>query len=145
MHHATVTTHTRANEHALRRFVDEVINSQRLDVIDELVHPDYVYCTPGQELHGRQALKSLFSAYHTAFPDLTLHIDELISQDDRVVLMFTLTGTHRAEFMDIAATGKTVCITGVLRSRFDAGQIIEEWELLDQLSMLQQLDIVPAH
>lgn len=145
MHHATVTTHISENENTLRRFIDEVINSQRLEVIDEIVHPDYAYCTPGQELHGRQALKSLFSAYHTAFPDLTLHIDELISMDDRVVLLFTLTGTHRAEFMDITATGKSVSIKGVLRSRFDAGQIIEEWELLDQLSLLQQLDIVPAH
>ncbi|MCB1754824.1 MAG: ester cyclase [Gammaproteobacteria bacterium] len=142
---ANVKTSTSANGNIMRRFVDEVINSKCLEVIDEIVHPDYVYRTPEQELHGRQALKALFTTFHTAFPDLNVRIDELISTDDKVVLLFTLTGTHQTEFMGIPATGKPVNINGMLRSRFDAGQIIEEWELLDQLSMLQQLDIVPVN
>jgi steroid delta-isomerase-like uncharacterized protein len=130
------------HETIMRRFIDEVINNSSLEVIDEIVHPDYVYRTPDHELHGRQALKDLFTAYQAAFPDLHVRIDDLISTDDKVVLLFTFTGTHQDELMGIPATGRSVNIDGMLRSRFDAGQIIEEWEQLDQLSMLQQLDIV---
>ena len=133
---------TNTHETIMRRFIDEVINNKSLEVIDEIVHPDYVYRTPEQELHGRQALKELFTAYQTAFPDLHVRIDDLISTDDKVVLLFTLTGTHQDELMGIPATGRSVNIDGMLRSRFEHDQIIEEWELLDQLSMFQQLNIV---
>lgn len=140
--HVPQQDHQQYHERILCRFVDEVINNKCLDVIDDIVHPDYVYRTPGQALQGRQALKALVAAYHAAFPDLHVRIDELVSTGDTVVLLFTFTGTHQDEIMGIPATGKAVNIDGMLRARFEHEQIIEEWELLDKLSMLQQLDIV---
>ncbi len=130
------------NEETMRRLVNEVINDKCLAVIDDIIHPDYVYRTPGQELHGRQALRELFTTYHIAFPDLQLKIDELICTDNKAALVFTLTGTHENELMGIPATGKQVKINGMICSRIEAGQIIEEWELLDQLTLFQQLDMV---
>ena len=133
---------SQANEETMRRFVDEVINNKCLAVIDDIIHPDYVYRTPGQQLYGRQALREFFTAYHVALPDLHVKIDDLICTDNKAVLLFTLSGTHKNEFMGIPATGKQVNISGMTCSHFDNGQIIEEWELLDQLTMFQQLDIV---
>lgn len=130
------------NEETIRRFVDEVINKQCLGIIDEVIHPDYVFRAPGQELNGRQALKEFFNGYHTALPDLHVTIDDLVCTENKAVLLFTLTGTHENELMGIPATGKQVKINGMTCSRIENGQIIEEWELLDQLTMLQQLDIV---
>lgn len=130
------------NEATMRRLVNEVINEKCLAAIDDIIHPDYVYRTPGQELHGRQALRELFTAYHTAFPDLQVKIDELICTDNKAALVFTLTGTHENELMGIPATGKQVNINGMICSRIENGQIIEEWELLDQLTLFQQLDMV---
>lgn len=133
---------SQANEHTMRRLVDEVINNKYLAVIDDIIHPDYVYRTPGQELHGRQALRELFAAYQDALPDLHVKIDDLICTGNKAVLLFTLSGTHENELMGVPATGKQLSINGMTCSRFDNGQIIEEWELLDQLTMFQQLDIV---
>jgi steroid delta-isomerase-like uncharacterized protein len=131
-----------SNEKTIRRLVDEVINKQHLAVIDEIIHPDYVHRTPGGELHGRQALRELLTAYQTALPDLHVKIDELVCTDNKAVLFFTLSGTHEDELMGIPATGKQVSINGMTRSYIENGQIIEEWELLDQLTMFQQLGIV---
>ena len=131
-----------SNEKTIRRLVDEVINKQHLAVIDEIIHPDYVHRTPGGELHGRQALRELMTAYHAALPDLHVKIDELVCTDNKSILLFTLSGTHENEFLGIAATGKQVSINGMTRSYIENGQIIEEWELLDQLTMFQQLGIV---
>lgn len=131
-----------ANEETMHRLVEEVINNKCLAVIDDIIHPDYVYRTPGQELHGRQALRELFTAYQVALPDLHVKIDDLICTDNKAVLLFTLSGTHKNEFMGIPATGKQVNISGMTCSHFDNGQIIEEWELLDQLTMFQQLDFI---
>jgi steroid delta-isomerase-like uncharacterized protein len=130
------------SEKTMRRLVEEVINNKYLAVIDDIIHPDYVYRAPGQELHGRQALRELFTAYHTAFPDLQVNIDDLICADNKAAVLFTLTGTHENELMGIPATGKQVNINGMICSRIENGQIIEEWELLDQLSLFQQLDMV---
>ena len=132
----------RSNEYTMRRLVEEVINDKRLNVIDDIIHPDYVYRTPDQELHGRQALRELFNTYHVALPDLHIQINDLISIDNKAVLLFTLSGTHKDELMGIPATSKQVNINGMIFSRFDNGQIIEEWELLDQFTLFQQLDIV---
>jgi steroid delta-isomerase-like uncharacterized protein len=133
---------SQVNEKTMRRFVEEVINNKCLTVIDEIIHPDYVFHTPGQELHGRQALREFFTAYQAALPDLHVKIDDLVCADNKAVLLFTLTGTHENELMGITATGNQVDINGMTCSRFENEQIIEEWELLDQLTMFQQLDIV---
>ncbi len=130
------------NEETMRRLVEEIINNKHLSVIDEIIHPNYVYRTPGQELHGRQAIRDLFTAYHEALPDLHVKIDDLICTDNKAVLLFTLSGTHQNELMGIPATGKQVNINGMTCSRIENGKIIEEWELLDQLTMFQQLDMV---
>lgn len=131
-------------ERTMRRFVDEVINNKSLAVIDEIIHTDYVYSAPGQELHGRQALRELLTAYQVAMPDLHVDIDDMVCTDKKAVLLFTLSGTQENELMGIPATGKRVKINGMTCSHIHNGQITEEWELLDQLTLYQQLDIVPV-
>ena len=133
---------SQTTEVIIRRLVSEVINNKSFAVIDDIIHPDYVHCTPGQELFGRQSLRKLLSDYHAGVPDLHVRVDDLICTDNKAVLLFTLSGTHKNEFMGIPATGKQVNINGMTCSRIENGQIIEEWEILDQLTMFQQLNMV---
>lgn len=131
-----------ANEKVMRRFVEEVINNGNYSVLGELLHPNYVYRSPDQELHGPDALVGLFTAYRTAFPDLHTEIDNLVIAGDKAVISFTLTGTHEGELLGIVATGKQVKVHGVVLSRFEDGKIIDEWEILDMLAMFQQLGVI---
>lgn len=133
---------SQAIEDAMRRFVAEVMNQGNFDVVDEIVDPNYVYRSPDEELHGTEALKAFLAGYHAAFPDLRMAIDELVVADDKAVIFFTLTGTHEGELMGIAPTGKEMRVHGVVRSRFEDGRIVEEWEVLDQLAILTQLGVV---
>lgn len=131
-----------ANEKVLRRFVEEVVNNGDYSVLGELLHPNYVYRSPDQELHGRDALVGLFTAYRTAFPDLHTEIDDLVIAGDKVVISITLTGTHEGELLGIVATGKQVEVHGMVLSRFEDGKIVDEWEILDMLAMFQQLGVI---
>ena len=131
-----------ANERAILRFVDEFINRGDTSALQELIHPDYVYRSPGEELHGSDGLAALFAGYRSAFPDLAVQIDDLVVTDDATVMAFTLTGTHRGELLGISATGRRVQVNGMVRSRFRDGKIADEWEILDQLSLFEQLGIV---
>jgi steroid delta-isomerase-like uncharacterized protein len=134
-----------SNEKTMRRFVEQVINNGNYRVLDEVVHPNYVYRSPDQILQGPEALRDLFTAYRTAFPDLNVEIEELVSAGDRTVIAFTLSGTHEGDLMGIAATGRQVKVSGMTLSHFENGKIVEERELLDQLSLFQQLGVVPVH
>jgi len=130
------------NEQTMLRLVDEFINRGDASALHELVHPDYVYRSPGEELRGRDGLVALVAGYRSAFPDLALEIDDLVVTDHATVMAFTLTGTHRGDLLGISATGRRVRVNGMVRSRFRDGKIAEEWEILDQLSLFEQLGVV---
>jgi steroid delta-isomerase-like uncharacterized protein len=132
----------KAIEDVMRRFVAEVINQGDYDVIDQIVHPSYVYRSPTDEVRGPEGLRAFLAGYHAAFPDLRMAIDELVVAADTAVIFFTLTGTHQGELMGIPPTGREIRIHGVVRSRFEDGKIIDEWEVIDQLAMLAQLGVV---
>ena len=134
-----------SNEITMRRFVEQVINKGDFPVLDEVIHPNYVYRSPDQVLQGPEALRDLFTAYRTAFPDLHIEIEELVSAGNKTVISFTLSGTHEGDLMGIAATGRQVKVSGMTLSHFENGKIVEEWELLDQLTLFQQLGIVSIH
>jgi len=131
-----------ANETIVRRFVNEVINNGDYSALQELVHPDYLYRSPDQELRGTDALKSIFTAYRSGLADLNVSIDDLVVSGDRVMIRTTLTGTHTGDLMGMPATGKQLTVPGLVLSRLQDGMIVEEWEILDMLGMFQQLGVV---
>jgi steroid delta-isomerase-like uncharacterized protein len=128
-----------SHEAVMRRFISDVINSGDHSALGDLVHADYVHRAPGRELHGAQGLQALVETYRKAFPDLHIAIDDLLAVGDRCAMAFTLSGTHAGTLMGIDATGKRVMVNGVVFSRFQSGRIVAEWEVLDQLALLEQL------
>jgi steroid delta-isomerase-like uncharacterized protein len=131
-----------SHERTLRRFVDEVINRGDTSALSDLVHDEYIYRSPGEELRGPEGLALLFNGYRSAFPDLALEIDDLVAADDATVMVFTLTGTHRGDLLGIPATGRRVRVNGMVRSRFRDGKIADEWEILDQYALFEQLGVI---
>lgn len=126
----------------MQTWMREAINGGNLAVVDELAHPGYVYRNPTEELRGAEAIKGLFAAYRAGFPDFHVRVDERVADGDRIVQAFTMTGTHRGEFMGIPATGNAIDVHGIVMSRFADGKIVEEWEVIDQLAFLEQLGVV---
>ena len=130
------------NEEIMRRFVADVLNAGNPAALKELVHPDYVYRGPGEELHGQDGLAALLNGYRAAFPDLRVGIDELLAIGDTTLLSFTMTGTHRGELLGHPPTGRPMKVHGMVRSHFRDGRIVDEWELIDQLRLFEQLGLI---
>jgi hypothetical protein len=59
----------KADEKVMRRFVEEVVNNGDYSFLGELLHPNCVYRSPDQELHGTNAPVGMFTAHRTAFLD----------------------------------------------------------------------------
>jgi steroid delta-isomerase-like uncharacterized protein len=138
------TTSEQQNE-ALIRQVLELINDRNLDAAFELYAADYVYHGPGgQELRGREGIRGLWEVFLTAFPDLHSTVDDLITEGDKLVLRWTVQGTHTGEFVGIPASNKqmTLPVTEIFRIR--DGQLVEAWDQYDRLHLMEQIDAVPA-
>lgn len=129
------------NTALMDRWIDQALNRGDLDVVDELAHPNYVYRNPSEELIGPEAVKALFASYRSAFPDFQVQVNDRVVSSDRMVQAFTITGTHQGEFLGIPPTQRKVRVHGIVMSRFSGGRILEEWEVIDQLALLQQLGV----
>lgn len=82
-----------------------------------------------------------FAADGKPNPDLTFH--EILEDGDLYSCRFTMSGTHRAEFMGIPATGRPYRLEGMTIMRFAGDQVIERWSTADFLGLLIQLGAFP--
>jgi steroid delta-isomerase-like uncharacterized protein len=137
---------TEDNKAIIRRQYEEAINEQKLDLLDELIGPDYVSHDPTlpEPIRGVEGLKEYAGGYFTAFPDLQFTIEEQIAEGDTVVTRWTARGTHEGELFGIAPTGKRTTTTGVSIERLADGKIVESHDQWDALGLMQQLGVAPA-
>ena len=146
MHYERVRTLVTTVQHKsiIRRILDEAFNQGNLAIVDELVAPDSIshHMSWGMPAN-RMCLKQLIAMFRTAFPDLLCTVEDDIHQDDKVAAHWTMSGTHRGLFLGNSPTNKSIVVQGLIYARIENGQVIENWTLIDQMSMLQQLGLVP--
>ena len=132
------------NKAIARRFVDEVLNNKNLAAVDELVPEDFVELDPlpGQE-QGREGLKQILAMLFAAFPDLHWTTEEEAAEGDKHWSRFTWRGTHRGDFMGIPPTGNQVVVNGVVIDRIVEGKMVDSRILMNELSLMQQLGVIP--
>ncbi|MBI2913490.1 MAG: ester cyclase [Chloroflexi bacterium] len=133
------------NKQVMRRFYDEVFNAGRLEAIDELLAPDFA---EREEFPGlppdREGVKQFFGMFRNAFPDMRVTVHDMIGEGDKIAARYTMTGTHRGEFMGMAPTGKPIEVSAMDIVRFAGGKVAEHWGITDQMAMMQQLGAIPA-
>ncbi|MGD8626408.1 MAG: ester cyclase [Anaerolineae bacterium] len=135
---------TEKNKTLMRRALEEVVNEGNLDLIDELVAPNFVDHTPMPGLPpNREGIKQTIGMLRQAFPDIEVTSEDLIAQGDKVVSRQASRGTHKGEFMGVPPTGKEVSWTGILIFRVADGKITDQWLEQDVMGLMQQLGAVP--
>ena len=130
------------NKALVRRWFEEVWNKGRVGAIDEMMASDAVAHGLGPDLHGPEAFKPFHATFRTAFPNMHIRLDDLVAEEDKVAYSWTATGTHQGPLMAIAPTGKSSSFTGMGIIRVKNGKIAEAWNVLDQLTMFQQLGVL---
>jgi steroid delta-isomerase-like uncharacterized protein len=132
-----------ANKDLARRSWD-IVNQRNPDLIDEFYPPDFVWHEPDQDLRGYEQAKQFVSTFFKALPDINITIDDVIAEGDKVVTRYTIRGTHQGETEEFGPpTGRQMELEGITIHRIEDGKIVEEWERYDNLSVLQQLGLVP--
>lgn len=113
------------NKAIMRRLFAEGFNQGSLTVVDELFDAQFVdHSTPEQPV-GRNGVKDYILQVRTAFPDISIAIEDLIAEGESVVVRTTWWGTQQG----IPSTGALIQIF-----RIRNGKILEEWNEGQSLS-----------
>ncbi len=120
------------NKAIARRVCEEVWNKGNFDAMSDLFVQDVRILHNDMSLtKGIEELIPGIKSYRNAFPDLKMSIDKQIAEDDTVVNILTLQGTHtggpfKAEYKDFEPTGQKVSQKRIAVQRFnDQGKIVE--------------------
>lgn len=136
---------TEDNKALVRRWYDEVLNKKNSAAISEFCAPNLVdHSLPPGLPGGIEGTKQFIGMYVTAFPDLHLTVEDMITEGDKVASRLSISGTQQGAFMGIPPTGKHMTSTGIDIIRIADGKFVEHWLEADNLGLLQQLGVIPA-
>jgi steroid delta-isomerase-like uncharacterized protein len=130
------------NVELMRRWFKEVWNDGRTQTIHDLLAPDGVGIgehEDGRPLRGPSEFVPFVERIRGAFPDINVVVEDAFGAEDKVVLRWSATMTHRGDHLGMPASGKSVRMTGITIARIRDKQIIEGWDNWDQLGMLKQI------
>jgi steroid delta-isomerase-like uncharacterized protein len=137
------------NEAIVRRLYDEVWNKRRVELVDELMSPSYtmqnIYAFGPGRGTGPEAYKRQLTRWFTAFPDMTITIVDMIAGKDKVVVSWTLSGTHKGTFQGIPPTDREVSMDGITITHIANGKIMGSHVTYDMLGLMQQLGKALSH
>lgn len=110
----------------------------KLDVVAESAVV-YDPAAPDGEVHGRDAFEAFLRETREAFPDFTLHTEEMLVDGGTVMVEWTVTGTLESEFYGAPPSGRSMEIQGMAKTIVRDGQVQQDRLYYDQKDMLAQL------
>jgi steroid delta-isomerase-like uncharacterized protein len=117
----------------------ERFNARDFDGLTELVALDVVdHHLPPELPAGRAGAMQWFHMLAAAL-DLRIVIEDAVENGDRVAVRASITGTHIGDFAGVPATGRAFTTTMISIERIVDGRIVERWENVDNLAVMQQL------
>ena len=133
----------RTLEQIVQLFFDEVISKGNLALAHALVAEDLVDHHP-RAAPGLKGFEQGLLAVRAAFPDWTTTVADMVIEGDEVAARWIGRGTHLGPILGIPPTGRSVVMNEIGILRIAGGKIVEVWRIADELSLLQQLGVVPA-
>jgi steroid delta-isomerase-like uncharacterized protein len=128
----------------MRRWFREVWNEGRMEAIPELMAKDAVgmgETEDGSPLRGPGEFTEFARRTRAAFPDIAVSIQDIFGYEDRVVIRWSASMTHKGEYFGLAPSNTRIKITGMSMAQLERGQIIAGWDNWDQLGLMKQLGI----
>ncbi len=115
------------NKALMRRLFEEGFHSGKLAVVDEIFHPNFVDRSTPEQPPGTEGVKDYISMVRTGFPDISITIEDLVAEEEKVVVRTTWRGTHLGEYEGIAPTSKQVTRSMIQIFHVKDGKLLEEW------------------
>lgn len=109
--------------------------------VHEHLAPDYANhgSVTGLDSTSIEDGRRVDAAMRAVFPDIVFELPRVVAGEGWAARHWTAEATHQAEFLGIAATGRKVHMQGMVFSRIEGGKIKEEWRIVDNAGLIEQL------
>jgi steroid delta-isomerase-like uncharacterized protein len=133
---------TRNKENYLR--AKAAYNARDLDACVAYYAPDHQIMSKPTP-RGREHIRKFFEETFATWPDIRIEVENALAEDDWVMGRSLTTATHANAVMGVPATDRTIETSFWDLHRFnDEGLIIQTWNLMDSLSIMKQLGLLPS-
>ena len=135
----------KTNKQLIEQFL-QFINTGDAAIGKPIISDDVIFYAPTspEPMKGFEGYMGVLAMMRGAMPDIQWKIEETISEDNKILVRYTMTGTQTQPLMGMPATGKKICVTAMNIYEFKDGKIIREHGLPDMFSLLIQLGVIPV-
>ncbi|HLP52601.1 MAG TPA: ester cyclase [Chitinophagales bacterium] len=120
----------------------EAFNNKRVDECILFYSPDHLVKSKPSE-KGREVIQKFLEGLHQTWPDIDITVEHAVAEGDWVMGRSVANATHSQVVLGIPPTYKKITATFWDLHLFDEqGLIIETWNLLDNLAIMQQIGLL---
>lgn len=120
----------------------EAFNARDLDACVAFYAPNHRLASSREQT---PSIRRFFDETIIAWPDIQISVEQAVAEGDWVMGRSIATATHANAVMGVAPTNRRIESAFWDLHRFDArGLMVESWNLMDGLSIMQQLKAAPA-
>lgn len=121
-----------------------MINTADVNLAEELVASNALFLTPAspEPLYGGRGYLSIVLWMRKGFSDVRWKLEEMVAENNKVAVRWTLTGTHDGEFLGLNATGTKIKTTVMNFYYFnDEGKITNDIAADGMIGILRPLGL----
>jgi len=135
---------TQATKQLAHRYYEDVLNAGNLELLDQLLSQNFVdHSASGDAIAGLDAFKDFLRMVTGAFPDMHIHVEDIVAEGNKAAVRLAIHGTHKGTLMgSIEPTGKAARWSGIDIVEIAEGKIAARWSERDLLGLMQQLGVV---
>lgn len=134
------------NKEVAMQLYQEVLNQGKTDLLEKIMHDVFIdYNASGGPATGIDAFKNFLGMVGTAFPDLQVKVEDVLTDGNKVVVRLTISGTQSGVLMgNIPPSGKKATWTGIDILELNEGKITARWSERNLLGMMMQIGAIPS-
>lgn len=117
-------------------------NNKRVDECILFYAPNHEVKSKQSE-KGRDGIQRFLEGLHQTWPDIQIAVEHVVAEDDWVMGRSVATATHSKVVLGVKPTNRKIVATFWDLHLFDSkGLIIETWNLMDSLAIMQQIGLL---
>lgn len=131
------------NEAIMKKF-ETMINTADDNIAQEIISESAAFYTPAssEPLYGGKGYLSIVHWMRSGFSDVQWKAEDMIVNEDKVAVLWRLTGTHDGEFLGIPKTGKKINTTVMNFYYFNEdGKVINDVAAEGMIGILRPLGL----
>ena len=125
------------NKDVVRRLYEECLNEKNFACAADFIATSFV--TPLGS--GPGGFLATLRPLYEAFEPIHFQIEDMVAEGDRVVVRWTMSGTHSGVWGGSQPTGKSVRQSAIVIYQLAQSKLIAFWPMVDRLGLAQQLGL----